>query len=89
MRVTIAADFFSRPHYMLTQRSFFSNYVLLHTYYILSRRPIWGQWIKLIQVVSTSEFNEIDGTMFILFFFVPSAVAGPQKPQTLTASKSK
>ena len=49
---------------------------------------LWGQPIKLIQVVSTSDFheycwNDID------FFLSPWLVAGPQKPQTLTASNPK
>ena len=29
----------------------------------------------------------IDGTTLVLFFLSPPLVAGPQKPQTLTASK--
>ena len=37
---------------------------------------LWCQPIKLIQVVSTSEFR---GTTLILFFLSPPLVAGPQK----------
>ena len=48
---------------------------------------LWGQPIKLIQVVSTSEFHDIDGTTLVLFFLSPLLVAGPQKPQKLTTSK--
>ena len=46
-----------------------------------------GQRIKLIQVVSTSKFH--DGTRLFLFSLSPWVSAGPQKPQTLTASKTK
>ena len=31
----------------------------------------------------------IDGMTFILIFWFPQSSAGPQKPQTLTASKTK
>ena len=48
---------------------------------------LWCQPIKLIHVVSTSEFH--DGTTLILFFLSPPFSAGPQKPRTTTASKIK
>ena len=56
------------------------------TWYTLD--VLWGQPIKLIQVVSNSEFheywwNDLD------FFLSPRLVAGPQKPQKLTTSKIK
>jgi hypothetical protein len=34
-------------------------------------------------------FMNIDGTTLFLFFLSPRFSAGPKKPQTLTASKSK
>ena len=46
------------------------------TLYILD--VLWGQPIKLIQVLSTSEFH---GTTLILFFFAPST-QGPKKGLT-------
>ena len=52
---------------------------MFEAYYVLD--VLWGQPIKLIQVVSTSEFHEyyIDGTTLILHFLSPPLVAGPQK----------
>ena len=49
---------------------------------------LWGQRIKLIQVVSTSEFHEYLWNEFG-FFLSPRLVAGPRKPQKLTTSKIK
>ena len=49
----------------------------------------WGQPIKLIQVVSTSEFHEYGRNDFGFIFLSPPLVAGPQKPQKLTTSKIK
>ena len=34
-------------------------------------------------------FMNINGTTLFLFFLSPRVSAGPQKPQTLTASKTK
>ena len=34
-------------------------------------------------------FMSIDGTTLIFIFWFPQLSAGPQKPQTLTASKTK
>ena len=48
---------------------------------------LWGQPIKLIQVVQY--FININGTMLFLFSLSPWVSAGPQKPQTFTASKTK
>ena len=48
---------------------------------------LWCQPITLIQVVSTSEFHEWNGTTLFLFFLSPWLVAGPQKSQTFTDSK--
>ena len=48
---------------------------------------LWGQPIKLIQVVSTLQFHEYCWND--IFFLSNQFCAGPQKPQTLTASKSK
>ena len=50
---------------------------------------LWCQPIKLIQVVSTSEFNEYWWNDIAFIFLSPLLSAGPQKPQTLTASKIK
>ena len=51
---------------------------------------LWGQPIKLIQVVSLLQnFMNIDGTPFFKIFWFPRVSAGPQKPQTLTALKTK
>ena len=52
--------------------------------YVLCR-----QRIKLFQVVSTSEFHEYKWNNIVFIFLSPRVSAGPQKPQTLTASKSK
>ena len=46
------------------------------------------QPIKLFQVVSTSELHEFNGTTLFLIFLSPQVSEGPQKPQTLTASKT-
>ena len=51
---------------------------------------LWCQPIKLIKVVSTSEFHEYWwNNVDFNFFLSPPFNAGPQKPQTLTASKIK
>ena len=50
---------------------------------------LWGQPIKLIQVVSTSEFHEYWWNDFGFIFLSPWLVAGPRKPQKLTTSKIK
>ena len=50
---------------------------------------LWGQPIKLIHVVSTLEFHEYQWNDVIFIFLPPRFSAGPQKPQTLTASNSK
>ena len=50
---------------------------------------LWGQPIKLIQVVSTSEFLEYWWNGLDFIFLSPQLVAGPQKPQKLTTSKIK
>ena len=50
---------------------------------------LWCQPIKLIQVVSTSEFHEYFWNDIDFIFLSPRLVAGPQKAQTLTASEQK
>ena len=40
---------------------------------------LWRQPIKLIQVVSSQNVMNIDGTTLILFFLSPPFSAGPQK----------
>ena len=50
---------------------------------------LWGQPIKLIQVVSSSKFHEYWWNDFDFIFLSPPLVAGPQKPQKLTTSKTR
>ena len=45
--------------------------------------------IKLNRNRSWSKFLNVDGTTLILIFWFPQLSTGPQKPQTLTASKTK
>ena len=47
------------------------------------------QQIKLFQVVSTSEFHKYQWNNVVFIFLSPRVSGGPQKVQTLTASKSK
>ena len=49
---------------------------------------LWGQPIKLIQLMPTNvqNFMNIDGTTLILIIWSPWVSGGPQKPQILTAS---
>ena len=47
------------------------------------------QQIKLFRVVFTSEFNEYQWNNVVFIFLSPRVSEGPQKPQTLTASKTK
>ena len=49
----------------------------------------WGQPIKLIQAVSTSEFHEYWWKDIDFNCLVPWLFAGPQKPQTFTVLKTK
>ena len=51
---------------------------------VLCRQPI-----KLFQVVSTTEFHEYQWNNVVFIFLSPRVSEGPQKPQTLTASKTK
>ena len=50
---------------------------------------LWWQPIKLIHVVSTSEFHEYWWNDIDFIFLSPPFSAGPQKPRTSTASKIK
>ena len=50
---------------------------------------LWGQPIKLIQVVCASEFHEYWWKDVVFIFLSPRFSAGLQKPQTLTISKTK
>ena len=43
---------------------------------------LWGQPIKLIQVVSTSEFHEYRWNDLDFIFFVPSTCCGASEVQT-------
>ena len=64
--------------------SFFS-YLVAYRVDVLCR-----QQIKLFHVVSTSEFHEYQwNNVVFIFFLSPRVSGGPQKLQTLTASKTK
>ena len=66
------------------------NVLFLDTKYMGSRYIVdvlWCQPIKLIQVVSSTEFHEYWWNDFDFILSSPPFTAGPQKPETLTASK--
>ena len=50
-----------------------------HTYYLVD--VSWGQPIKLVQVVSTSEFREFCLKDLVFVKIIPSISAGPHKQQ--------
>ena len=56
-------------------------------WYIINLDVLRGQPIKLVQVGSTSELHQIDGTILFPSKTFPLISAGPQEPQKLTASK--
>ena len=60
-------------------------------YILVDRRPV-GSTSQAYQVISTSEFHEYlitYGPTLFLFSLSSRVSAGPQKPQSLTASKTK
>ena len=77
----------SKVDNFLIQKRLKLHFNLIKITYLLE--VLWGQPIKLIQVVLLQNFMNIDGPTLILFFSSPTFSAGPKKPQTLTPSKIK
>ena len=74
------------------------NFVAFSEYMNFTDTVAYTQYRKKSCAVDQSSFSKsfllnnfmnINGTMLFLFFLSPRVSGGPQKPQTMTASKSK